>query len=588
MKRRIFTILMIFFAMKSFAAPKNVREIYSYDRSYPEKDFQFFIYDYGDLSVALWAEGEDPFEWPSKDESLNLFFYDRTDSKKIEEKIYKFQKEWNYGIEYFSENGEASRPHMNKKELEQLKNQLFAELTSMIPCKKNEQKSLKDEKYFEFYSRIFECSEKGKQEKKKHTFIYEEVPYSDIAGCDVVEKTQNLIINYHSTQNAEKYITSAETLLTGIFSDYQDNLRILSYSEDGNEFNSVINNYYLALHPQTKIKFVDWSRYIPFDYDYQSEGIYKYGNATINHSPDLVLLRDNEDAVRGNDSSVKFINVKDVYDEVKGSLLNYPDSLISSNDDNVYGIPVQTYYGVMFYRRSLARKYFGTGDPDVIQKYFSDWNQFLSSARLLNGKSNGRCKVISSCDELDFLIQNENDFLCKNECEYDPDEKTVYQIKDELYGKGLVPEISMLKNNGHEINESYICGIKNELTDRTGKPVEIFAYFLPTWGLNGILKKYASETSGDWAMIEGPEPVYWESICISVTEKNIKTEQAKQFIKNILTDENFLTQWAVKKGGMITNKNVMDKLRKYYREPFLGGQKMYQVIYEISEKIKAD
>ena len=90
----------------------------------------------------------------------------------------------------------------------------------------------------------------------------------------------------------------------------------------------------------------------------------------------------------------------------------------------------------------------------------------------------------------------------------------------------------MLKNNGHENNESYIRGIKNELTDRTGKPVEIFAYFLPTWGLNGILKKYASETSGDWAMIEGPEPVYWESICISVTEKNIKTEQAKQFIKN--------------------------------------------------------
>lgn len=55
--------------------------------------------------------------------------------------------------------------------------------------------------------------------------------------------------------------------------------------------------------------------------------------------------------------------------------------------------------GAVFYRRSLAREYFGTDDPSEIQKLMSDWDKFTEMAETVKTKSEGKSFMLSSVDE---------------------------------------------------------------------------------------------------------------------------------------------------------------------------------------------
>ena len=563
MKKILFLLAILFLSSQFYASPKKTRTIYSYDRSYPYIEFQLFLYEFDDFYTVLWAE--------EKKSEINLFFYDISEYEQLNKLLSDFKEQWDYGTTYHPIDSQAYAPGLYEKDLKILKNQFFAKMTDFAVFRKNACKTRDNSNIFEFVSKLYEYSAQEK-EKKQETF--------DLT-----------VINYYSTEKALNKIQDSDNFLDNFFSNYDNHLKILIYSANTNEFQSAITNYFSPLYPMNSFSYVDWSFFNLYDNDdYQSEGIYKYGNATINHSPDLVLLPDNTDSIIDQSESISFTDIKDLYDEIKPNLIDYPEKLIS-NENTITAIPIQTYYGVLFYRRSLAKKYLGTDDPAKIQQYLSDWQKFVNTARLLNKKSNGRCKIVSSFDELmrSFNIPSKKFWLSKAVDTPDSEMNLYMDICKLLYDENLVYGTRMLKNdNSFTFYEGWIKGLKNQLTDKNGEPVEIFACFLPTWGLKYVLKESAPETAGDWAMIEGPSPFYWESVCIAVTQKNLKTKKAKKFIKNLTTNEGFLKKWAINEGGMITNKNVINQLKDSYSDPFLGNQKPFEIIYNLTKTVKID
>ena len=55
--------------------------------------------------------------------------------------------------------------------------------------------------------------------------------------------------------------------------------------------------------------------------------------------------------------------------------------------------------GGIFYRRSLAKKYLGTDDPDEISKKFCSWDSLIATGKELNEKSGGTVKLLPNYGE---------------------------------------------------------------------------------------------------------------------------------------------------------------------------------------------
>jgi len=127
--------------------------------------------------------------------------------------------------------------------------------------------------------------------------------------------------------------------------------------------------------------------------------------------------------------------------------------------------------------------------------------------------------------------------------------------------------------------------MRGELKDDAGNTLEVFGYFLPTWGLHYVLKTNAESTSGDWAMIAGPASYRWGGTWIGAYSGTKNPEEAKLLIEYLTTDDNFLESWARDTGDMVSNVRVVDKIKGEYSEPFLGGQNHYAEFADMAKNV---
>jgi len=124
--------------------------------------------------------------------------------------------------------------------------------------------------------------------------------------------------------------------------------------------------------------------------------------------------------------------------------------------------------------------------------------------------------------------------------------------------------------------------MRGELRDGGGNAVEVFGYFLPTWGLHYVLKTNAPDTSGDWAMAPGPVPYRWGGTWLGAYRGTTMPEAAKQLIRYLTIDNLFLEQYALDSGDLVSNMMVVNRIKDGYSEPFLGGQNHYAEFAEMA------
>jgi len=296
-------------------------------------------------------------------------------------------------------------------------------------------------------------------------------------------------------------------------------------------------------------------------------------------APDIIAL---ESAfVRKYVESGLLLDVSDIYESKKSVLLAYPAE-VGTYQGKVYGLSWQAAPGALFYRRSLAKKYLGTDDPKVVQTYFSDFNKFLETAQLLKTKSNGTCVVVSALGDLNnsFLSARSQSWIVNNKIVVDPAMEQYLDICKILHDNRYEGRVG-------QWSEGWFAGMRGELKDENGRAVEVFSYFLPTWGLHYVLKTNAPDTSGDWAMCQGPSSYRWGGTWVGAYKGTKNVAAAKEFIRYVATDENFLEAWAKDTGDLVNNLNVVNKIKDTYSEPFLGGQNHYAEFAEMAKHVNA-
>jgi len=294
-------------------------------------------------------------------------------------------------------------------------------------------------------------------------------------------------------------------------------------------------------------------------------------------APDIIAL---ESAfVRKYVESDLLLDITDVYEAAKDKLLSYPVE-VGSYNGRVYGMSWQACPGALFYRRGLAKKYLGSDDPQVVQTFFDSFDKFLETAQTLKEKSDGACVVVSALGDLrnSFLSARTNSWVVGGKVAVDPAMEQYMDICKTLYDNKWEGRVD-------QWSEGWKAGMKDELKDESGKQVEVFSYFLPTWGLHYVLKQDAPGTSGDWAMCQGPSSYRWGGTWVGAYKGTKNPEAAKEFIRYVATDDTFLEAWAKDTGDMVSNVNVINKIKDTYSEPYLGGQNHYAEFAEMAKNV---
>jgi len=208
--------------------------------------------------------------------------------------------------------------------------------------------------------------------------------------------------------------------------------------------------------------------------------------------------------------------------------------------------------GALFYRRSLAQEYFGTDDPAEIQELLSDFDKYTEAAAVIKEKSGGDTYMVASNGDFQnlFFANREQPWVVDNTLTVDPmvEEyvKTAKLFRDEGY-----------EAQATQWQEGWFAGMNDTLVDAEGNPKQIFSYFLPTWGLpyvlapNAVAADGSSDTSGDWAVVEGPLPYQWGGTWIGALKDSPNLDLAKEFIRFATLDQENLKNWAT---GVYTNE----------------------------------
>jgi maltose-binding protein MalE len=208
--------------------------------------------------------------------------------------------------------------------------------------------------------------------------------------------------------------------------------------------------------------------------------------------------------------------------------------------------------GAVFYRRSLAKEYFGTEDPVEIQALMSDLDKFVAMAAVVKEKSGGNTYMVGSSGDF------QNPFFANRSQPWIVDDALVVDPMVEKY----IETAKLFRDEGYEAQaqqwqEGWFAGMNDSLVDANGNAKQVFSYFLPTWGLPYVLAPNAKsadgahDTSGDWGVVTGPLPYQWGGTWLGVMKESPNLELAKEFVRFATLDQENLTNWAT---GVYTNE----------------------------------
>jgi ABC-type glycerol-3-phosphate transport system substrate-binding protein len=344
-------------------------------------------------------------------------------------------------------------------------------------------------------------------------------------------------------------------------------LKVWSFTD---ELDGMITKYYKPSHPDVTIEYT----LTPTEqFPNKLDPVLASGQGV----PDVFALE--AAFVRKYVESGLLLDLTDIYEANKSKLLAYPVE-VGSYNGKVYGMSWQAAPGAMFYRRSLAKKYLGSDDPKEVQPYFSDWNKFLETAALLKTKSSGACVVVPTTLDLNraFLSVRKNPWVVNGKLSIDPVMEQYMTVSKTLRDNRWEGRVGPW-------TEGWFAGMQGVLRDEAGKSVEVFSYFLPTWGLHYVLKTNAPDTSGDWAMIPGPASWQWGGTWIGAWKNTKNAAAAKALIAYLTTDDGFLERYAKDSGDLVGNIAVVDRIKDSYAEPFLGGQNHYAEFAEMAKNV---
>jgi multiple sugar transport system substrate-binding protein len=238
----------------------------------------------------------------------------------------------------------------------------------------------------------------------------------------------------------------------------------------------------------------------------------------------------------------------------------------------------QVWIGGFYYRRSLAKQYLGTDDPEKIGEMLSTEDKFIATGLRLKDKSRGKIKLLAGWEDyMRYALAAREHAFVDDSGHFVPDDAVV-----RLFAVAKVLHEQKLTAGCRMWSPDWFDGMQKE------NDAEIFGYSFPLWGFTYILKNQASHTDGDWAVCRGPQSYFWGGSWLGINSNSKNKAAAWEFIRFVTLNRDTLEWWANEKKECVNSKTVMNKLKNEMTDVFLAGQKYFKYFYDEAPKINGN
>lgn len=234
--------------------------------------------------------------------------------------------------------------------------------------------------------------------------------------------------------------------------------------------------------------------------------------------------------------------------------------------------------GLFFYRRSLAKYYLGTDDPDEIQPMLNSWEGFLDTARQLGEASSGKTYMLAGIEDMMMAFLADVPFVADGRLVIDERAEEFIDYCAELGSQGFIC-------NAEQWSDAWVAGMSD--------PQSIFGYFSSGLGMSNVLipacgGSISGEGSfGDWGAVPGPAPYNWGGCWLAVSERSRMRAQAAQFLEYFICEEEAMRTNCLISGAFSANRTVVEQIKfdSQFSESFLSAQNSYSLLAQVADGV---
>jgi multiple sugar transport system substrate-binding protein len=233
----------------------------------------------------------------------------------------------------------------------------------------------------------------------------------------------------------------------------------------------------------------------------------------------------------------------------------------------------QACVGGFFYRRSTAKEYLGTDNPEQIGDMLSTPQKFLDTARLLKQKSGGTVKLLAGFGDYQHYpyALRAKSFVTNGRLNIEQCILDYFNLARIMVDEELTMDVGTWSPWWFE--------------NMNKQEPDFLGYVMATWGNHYVLKPNTHDTKGDWALCRGPASYFWGGTWLGIYKNSKHKDAAWRFVKFVCMDHETLTWWAREKRDFVNNLTVINDIKGEFGDEFLGGQNYYEFFAEEALKI---
>ncbi|MDE6852995.1 MAG: ABC transporter substrate-binding protein [Lachnospiraceae bacterium] len=331
---------------------------------------------------------------------------------------------------------------------------------------------------------------------------------------------------------------------------------------------------------------VNWITVANQDNAYQNaldEALTKQATASADDKVDMFLVEADYAAkyTEAGDAvyALDLINDLGISEDTLANQFKYTQEIVKDSNGALRGASWQGTPAGLVYRSDIAKKVFGSDDPEKVQEYFSDWDKFAESAKTLKDAG---YKVTATVNDTFRVFSNNVTSKWVEDGKINIDEQM----------KKWVDMSKEMVDSGQTTTEPLWDSEWQKGFDSKG---DVFAYFGPSWFFDfsmadrddNNVPRYDLAKDGKWRLCAGPQNFYWGGTWLCAANGTDNKTLVKTMIETMTADETVMTEIAKGKTEYVNNQNVVDALAsdEKFGSEVLGGQNPVPLFNEGVTKI---
>lgn len=260
------------------------------------------------------------------------------------------------------------------------------------------------------------------------------------------------------------------------------------------------------------------------------------------------------------------------YNAVTADVMDYVTTIGSDSDGNLRALSWQATPGGFWYKRSLAKRYLGTDDPDTVSRMLSTTDSLFATGKTVYEKSQGKTFLLPNYQDLWTMAcysMRTTPWVSDGKFSMDDYAVKFFDIAKEARNMNLDAKLASW-------SQGWYSAAAND---------SIMGYVLPTWGMQYVIQKGAPDSKGDWAIVSMPASYFNGGTYMGIYTQSREKELAWLYIKFINLNKDYVEQYAKEKSDFPCLKTVVNDMSQTYSDAWCNGQNTFEFFSREASKI---